>query len=250
MYLSILCSVRHHVRFWLLCCLLAGFSPGFGQKLTATVTPIAPDCYVHRSFGRWQGQLITANGLIVNTTAGAVLIDTGWDVPQTRQLVRWVRRHLHRPVVLCVVTHSHADRVAGVPYLKKRGIRVASTPLTAANVRADGQPAPDGSLPNDTTFSIGGRPLRVFFPGGGHTADNIVVWLPTQKVLFGGCFIKSVGAMGLGNIADAVLTDWAQSIRRVADTFPDAAIVVPGHDEWGDRSSLTHTLKLLEMRPK
>jgi hypothetical protein len=39
-----------------------------------------------------------------------------------------------------------------------------------------------------------------FFPGAGHTRDNLAVWLPQQRVLFGGCFLKSVTIPGHGTI--------------------------------------------------
>ena len=140
--------------------------------------------------------------------------------------------------------------MAGLPYLKKRGVRVISTNLTRTKMSAVGLQEPDGILPNDTTFSIGGQTLRTFFPGAGHAGDNIVVWLSAQKVLFAGCLIKDTATMGLGNLSDAVLSDWPQSVRNVQTTFPDAELIVPGHQEAGDKRLLTHTLKLLEMRPK
>jgi metallo-beta-lactamase class B len=220
------------------------------QKLTVKITPIAPKCYVHTSYANLSGSPFPSNGMIVSTTAGAVLIDTGWDKPQTKQILRWVKKELHQSVVLCIITHGHFDRTAGIPELKKRGIRVVSTALTANKMESFGIAGPEGVLPNDTTFTLGGQQIRTYFAGAGHTGDNIVVWLSAQKVLFGGCLVKSTAAMGIGNLADAYLTDWIQTIRRVQTQFADAAIIVPGHQEWDDKNSLTYTLKLLEIRPK
>ncbi|RYZ24762.1 MAG: subclass B1 metallo-beta-lactamase, partial [Sphingobacteriales bacterium] len=98
----------------------------------------------------------------------------------------------------------------------------------------------------DTTFIMGQEPIRCYFPGEGHTSDNIVVWLPNQQILHGGCFVKSVAAFGMGNLADANLNEWANSIRRVKIRFGTAKIVVPGHEGWSDPKSLDHTLRLLE----
>ncbi len=33
--------------------------------------------------------------------------------------------------------------------------------------------------------------LEVFYPGEGHSKDNITIWIPEYKVLFGGCFNKN-----------------------------------------------------------
>ena len=71
--------------------------------------------------------------------------------------------------------------------------------------------------------------FELFYPGAGHARDNIVVWFPQQKVLFGGCFIKSVTATNLVNIADAVLSEWTPAIKRLQKKYKNIRTVVPGH---------------------
>ena len=193
------------------------------QKPPISVTQLTDQVYVHRSYGIYQNNAISANGLIIKTQDGIVLVDTGWDTKDdtdnTRQLLQWVADSLHQPVRLCIVTHAHEDRVGGISELRKANIRVISTPLTARKSVTLGYQAPEGILPNDTTFTIGQVPIRCYFPGEGHTSDNIVVWLPGQQILHGGCFVKSVGAFGMGNLADANLNEWGNSVRRVLNLF-------------------------------
>ena len=219
-------------------------------KPALTVTPLTDRVYVHTSYGVYQNNPVPSNGLIIKTNDGVVLVDTGWDTKEdtdnTRQLLRWVADSLRQPVRLCIVTHAHEDRVGGISELRKAGIRVISTPLTAGKSVKLGYEAPEGILPADTTLVIGQEPIRCYFPGEGHTSDNIVVWLPNQQILHGGCFVKSVAAFGMGNIADANLNEWGKSVRRVMNQFGTAKVVVPGHEEWGDTRSLEHTLRLLE----
>jgi metallo-beta-lactamase class B len=89
---------------------------------------------------------------------------------------------------------------------------------------------------------------ELFFPGAGHTRDNIVAWLPQQRVLFGGCFLKSSTSSGLGNIADAVVPDWAVSLRRIEHQYPNRWMVIPGHGSiTGD--AMAQTLALLAKQP-
>ena len=214
------------------------------------VTPLNDRLYVHTTYGVYQNTSIPSNGLIIRTSDGVVLVDTGWDTEKdtdnTRQLLRWVADSLHQPVRLCIVTHAHEDRVGGISELRKAGVRVVSTPLTAQKSVKLGYESPDGILSNDTTFIIGQEPIRCYFPGEGHTADNIVVWLPNQQILHGGCLVKSVAVFGMGNLADANLNAWAGSIRNLMKQFGTARIVVPGHEDWSDTRSLEHTLRLLE----
>jgi metallo-beta-lactamase class B len=54
---------------------------------------------------------------------------------------------------------------------------------------------PQYTFTHDTTFNIAGVTLQAYYPGAGHTRDNIVVWVPQDKVLFGGCLIKSLEAI-------------------------------------------------------
>ncbi|MEZ0543091.1 subclass B1 metallo-beta-lactamase [Fibrella arboris] len=226
---------------------------GFMQaqsKPKLAVTPLTDRVYVHVTYGEYQKDFVPSNGLIIRTDDGVVLVDTGWDTREntdnTRQLLQWVADSLHQPVRLCIVTHAHGDRVGGTGELQKAGVRVVGSPRTAQLAMKDGYVPPEGILPADTTFTIGNVPIRCYFPGEGHTSDNIVVWLPTQQVLHGGCFVKSVAAFGMGFVGDANLNEWATSMRRVMARFGTAHIVVPGHEEWGDTRSLEHTLQLLE----
>lgn len=214
-----------------------------------SVTAINDKVYVHITYGMYGGKPYPSNGLIIDTKEGVVLVDTGWDsdtsTDNTRQILQWVSANLHKPVLLCIVTHAHDDRVAGISELRKAGVRVISTPATARKAVERGFQSPDAILPGDTTFSIGQEPIRCFFPGAGHTSDNIVVWLPDHQVLFGGCLVKSVAVFGMGNLADANVTAWAGSMRKLISEFGTARIVVPGHEDLSDAKALDHTLQLV-----
>ncbi|WP_080240316.1 subclass B1 metallo-beta-lactamase [Spirosoma rigui] len=215
-----------------------------------SVSPITDGVYVHVSYGMYGEKPYPSNGLIVDTKDGVVLVDTGWDTDtstdNTRQILAWVATNLHKPVKLCIVTHAHDDRVAGIGELRRAGIRVVSTPATARKAVDRGFLSPEPVLPTDTTFSVGHERIRCYFPGEGHTSDNIVVWLPKQRVLFGGCLVKSVAVFGMGNLADANVNAWAGSIRKLKNQFGTARIVVPGHEDLSDAKALDHTLKLVE----
>lgn len=212
-----------------------------------TIAPIAPGVYVHTSYKILDNAPFPSNGLIVDTDDGVFLVDTGWGEEPTQQIVQWVSDSLHKNVVLCIATHSHDDRVGGIAVLKEKGIRTISTPLTAEKAVAGGFMKPEGILPADTVLRIGAVAVETFYPGWGHTEDNIVVWLPQERILFGGCLVKSTASQGLGYITDADLTSWSTSIRTVMNKFPDVELVVPGHQEWSEgAAALEYTLRLLE----
>lgn len=204
---------------------------------------VAPGCYVHITY---RDKYPTTNGLVMRTNAGAVLIDTGWNSRQARQMQRWVRQQWQQPIALCIITHSHDDRSGGAGWLHRQGVRIISSALTAQKMRAEGAAWARGGLPADTTFTVGGQTFRAYFPGAGHAPDNLVVWLPQQQVLVGGCLVKSTEAQDLGFTGDASLPTWVPAIQRVMTQFPGARLVIPGHQAWGDASCLQHTLNLLK----
>jgi metallo-beta-lactamase class B len=97
----------------------------------------------------------------------------------------------------------------------------------------------------DTSFKIGDAKFETYYPGEGHTKDNIVIWFDQQKILYGACFVKSTDNNSLGYITDANLKAWPQSVKNVlAKYHPD--YVIPGHFSWQNKNSLLHTLALLQ----
>ncbi|MCC8153382.1 MAG: hypothetical protein LIP01_03695 [Tannerellaceae bacterium] len=82
--------------------------------------------------------------------------------------------------------------------------------------------------------------------GRGHATDNIVVWIPSEKVLYPGCMVKDLQATDLGNLSDADVEAWPGTIEKVIRKFPSAKWVIPGHGEAGGLELLYHTLDLLK----
>src|SRR5690606_30609631 len=99
-------------------------------------------------------------------------------------------------------------------------------------------------LDGDTSFSFGAYRFQVYFPGPGHAPDNIVAWFPKEKILYGGCLVKSVEDKTLGNLGDADVNEYAKTIENLIHKFPNPSYVIPGHGNWSSTSSLQHTLKM------
>ena len=226
--------------------LITTICPAQNEKsLKVKITPLTSDIYVHTSYKMLGGVPFPSNGLIVNTSEGVVLIDTGWGDKPTKEILNWIRKNLKQPVVYCLLTHSHDDRLGGIRTMQKKNIRVLSTRPTATKAIKTGFPSPEGILPADTTFKIGNTRIRTYYPGPGHSHENITVWFPEEKVLFGGCLVKSTQATDLGNVADANLAQWPLAIRRLESMFSDMEYVIPGHQSWNSTHALQHTLDLL-----
>lgn len=195
---------------------------------------------------------VPANGMIARTKDGLLLVDTTWSDELAERLVSWAEDNLADRVVKAIVTHSHADRTGGLAALQKRKIPVLALDLTIAKLSSQtGKPVPDllmKAAPGAVYTDPSG--FEAFYPGPGHAADNLVVWFPKQRILFGGCFVRGEAAEDLGNVADADLASWPTSVARVQERYPSAAVVVPGHGAIGAAAALTRTLELLRKRPR
>ena len=94
---------------------------------------------------------------------------------------------------LAVVTHAHQDKMGGMDALHAAGIATYANALSNQLAPQEGMVAAQHSL----TFAANGwvepatapnfGPLKVFYPGPGHTSDNITVGIDGTDIAFGGC---------------------------------------------------------------
>lgn len=144
---------------------------------------------------------------------------------------RWLsrlREHTDKPIRTLVLTHYHAVRVLGAAAFDAE--EIIAHDKTAFLVEERGEEdwksefgrmprlfeEPD-SIPGLTrpsqTFQDrhvidlgGGRELILAHCGRGHTAGDIVAWLPQEKILFAGDLVEAEAALYTG---DAFHADWS-----------------------------------------
>ena len=92
---------------------------------------------------------------------------------------------------------------------------------------------------------LGKTLVKMDYLGPAHTDDNAIAYLEGPEVLLGGCMIKSLEA-GKGNLKDANLKEWANTVTRVKSLYPDVKQVIPGHGRRGDSTLLNYTIKMFQ----
>jgi metallo-beta-lactamase class B len=219
-----------------------------GYRLAADllVRRLAPGVWLHVSFPSEGASRGPANGLVIATGEKAVLVDTGWNTGQTRLLLDWAERVLQQPVVHLILTHSHEDRAGGLAALLERPIIVHGHALTAEILKQGDRSPVQWSFEFEERLELGHESIYLLYPGPGHAPDNIVVWLPRQRLLFAGCLVRSVSSDDLGDTSDADIERWPVAVRRVIERYREARILVPGHGPTGGPELLSHTMELLE----
>jgi len=151
--------------------------------------------------------------------------------------LRKLREHTDKPVRYLVLSHYHAVRVLGASAFEADVIvaHENTRDLIAERGKEDWEseygrmprlfPSPE-SIPGLTwptatfsermTIDLGGErgDLVLEFCGRGHTAGDLVAWLPRQKILFAGDLVEAEAALYTG---DAFHREWSSgTLDRVA----------------------------------
>lgn len=225
--------------------MLALAAPPSEQGGDLPVRELAPGVYaVVGDTGR--GVEGRPNAGFVVTGEGVVVIDALASPREGERLLRTIRGFTDQPVEWLVLTHHHPDHHFGAVALRRAGARVIAHPdrrvlaaeggenaLIADWVRLVGldamrgfefADAPDRPVTVADTLRLGGRDIVVRHPGAGHSAGDLLVWLPKERVLFAGDVLVEDGvSMVVDGSADQLLR-----VLGVVDSLHPAA-VVPGH---------------------
>lgn len=224
------------------------FLAGLRADYPVTLSPLADGVWVHTTNYTLPGQSpIPVNGLVVIDGEAVTLVDGAWGELATLALIEAVKAETGLPVTKMIVTHHHADRTAGVDAAEREGIEIFTHPDTPMLAARAGWPAPNTSVaaldaPQSRT-RVG--KIELAYPGHGHAPDNLVTYLPDNRILYGGCAVRGAGVRNLGNVEDADLALWRDSLLWTKATYPDAQTVVPGHGKGANLSLIDATIALI-----
>lgn len=213
------------------------------------IDSIAANTYVHRTFlNTKEWGKVSCNGAIFIDNGEAIVFDTPTTDSVSTELISWIKDHTRATIKAIVINHSHDDCLGGLAVFHRAGVPSYSSELTRELAKKDTQnkpTVPQHGFSKMLKLKIGKATIVNYYPGEGHTRDNIVSYIPSVKVLFGGCLIKALGS-GKGNLAEANVSAWPESVRTVKQKFPEAVIVIPGHGAYGGNTLLDYTIKLFD----
>lgn len=206
---------------------------------------LGTDIWLHESWQKYDTGYAPSNGLFMAGRGEALLIDTACTAGDTARLLERVARIAGASPVRLLVTHAHDDRMAGLHLAHDYGMPSLAHELTVQRAVANGLGQITESWSGEERIlSVGGRRVDLFYPGPAHAPDNIVAWLPNDRLLFGGCMIREATAVDLAGVEQQDLCHWPEALRRVIARYGAARLVVPGHGAPGDAAILHHTLRL------
>lgn len=225
-------------------------SLGQTEKVKLKISHLTGNFYIYTTYNTYEGYRIPANGMFLLTEEGVVLFDTPWDTTQFQPLLDSIKLNYNGTVVFCLATHWHSDRTEGLEYYRQKGIKTYTTSLTDAFSQKNNKKRAEFLITNDTVFSFGKYSFETYYPGEGHTADNIIVWFKKEKILYGGCLIKGADAKNLGNMEDANISQYETTLKNVDSKCKDPKFIIVSHSDWDNLNSLKHSISLAKKLKK
>ncbi|MCZ4245147.1 BlaB/IND/MUS family subclass B1 metallo-beta-lactamase [Pedobacter punctiformis] len=226
--------------------LISAFS--FAQSAGLHINHLTGNFYVFVTYNTYNGIQTPANGMYMVTKGGVVMIDAPWNDAELQPLLDSIEAKHHKKVVVAIATHSHKDRSGGLEFFRTKGIKTYTTKLTDEISAVTKERRAEFTFSKDTTFMVGGYKFNTFYAGEGHTKDNLTIWFGKDKILYGGCLVKSVEATDLGYTGEANLQEWPKTILKLKQKYPNAKYVITGHQALGGTETLDHTLNLLNQK--
>ena len=185
---------------------------------------------------------VSCNGMVYLNGNEALVFDTPTNNKASSELIDWIGK---RKIKGVVVTHFHIDCLGGLKEFHLNEIESYASKLTIELAKKDGQELPRHSFDDKIAFVIEKKIAYAQFYGQGHTKDNVVGYVPSEKALFGGCLIKALNS-GKGNLVDANTNQWSTTVERIKNKIDGIEVVIPGHGKNGGIELLDFTIQLFK----
>lgn len=235
-------------RLFHIACCLAATASGSAFAVEVQFKPVAPNIFAHVGDleGRtYDNEALNANIGLVETSAGAVLIDSGATFLSAQQIEAAASKVTKQPIRWVINTGGQDHRWLGNSYFVTRGAEViahasglndmrnrgpeqlkALKPVLKEKLDGTVVQLPTRSVTGDsTTLELGGTVVQIKYRAGGHTPGDSMVWLPQQRVVFTGDVVYVDRVLGLHPVSNT--KNWLASFELLE--FLQPLVVVPGH---------------------
>lgn len=203
---------------------------GFGPPELTTVK-VRDDIYLLRNN-------MSGNVTVLVADDGVVLIDDKFAMDHDGIMAK-LREVTDKPILYVINTHLHQDHTGGNAAMQAlRAQVIASENARRIMAETADQGLPDITLDEHLRLYHGKWPIDVYYLGRGHTDGDIVVHLPTERLIaMGDLFATWEPYVHLIHYAaGGSARDWSRTLERALAL--DFDTVIPGHSGLTDRATL------------
>jgi glyoxylase-like metal-dependent hydrolase (beta-lactamase superfamily II) len=209
---------------------------------------VAPNTYFVKGLaemGSSKNQNFISNAGFVITAKGVVVVDALGSPALAKKLISEIKKITPQKIVAVIVTHYHADHVYGLQEFKNVGAKIyaqgegrnyissetARQRLIAS--RTDFAPwvnasthliSADAWIDQSFMLTVGGVEFKIRRVGPAHAPEDLIIYVPSERVLFAGDLVFRGRIPFVGN-ADS--KGWLQALNEIESLNP--SIVIPGH---------------------
>lgn len=213
---------------------------------TLKVEQLSKNIYRHISYLQTEDYgKVGCNGMIYFNKNEAIVYDTPTKNSVSLELINWIENNQEKEIKAIVATHFHGDCLGGLKAFHDKKIPSYASNKTITLAKPNNKVLPENGFDNQIEIKIGNETTIAKFYGEGHTKDNVIGYIPTEKAIFGGCLVKEINAPK-GYLGDANIDEWPETVATIKREIPDIEIVIPGHGKTGDTALLDYTITLFK----
>lgn len=178
-----------------------------------------------------------------------------------------IKKITDKPVKYVVLENSQGHAILGSNYWKEQGATIVAQEIVKEEIEEKGQwvfnrlkkalrdkfdgtvlTMPDKFFKDNMKFDLGGKIVEAKYFGYAHEHSDISLWLPEEKIIFAGDLAFNNRLLPIFEITETL--EWLIAWEKFAAL--DAKIVVPGHGDTTDMSTVTKYTKdyLVYLREK
>ncbi len=198
-----------------------------------------------------QGGAGSNDGVIVGTT-GVIVVDTKTTPDSEKEVIAEIAKITPKAVNTAIITHSDSDHVNGLAAFPA-GLTIIAQENCKKEMEASvggRNPAPQDRLPTKTyskteNLTIDGVRIRLYHWAAGHTSGDTVVYLPDQKIVFGGDLLVTNRPDALVHVEkNGSAAGWIENAKGILGL--DADTYLTGHGEMLTRDGVQKKLDLIQ----
>jgi len=200
-----------------------------------------------------QGGVGSNDGFIVGNT-GVVLVDTKTTVDSEKGVIAEIAKVTPKTVDTVFITHSDGDHVNGLAAFPA-GLTIIAQENCKKEMQASAgsrNPAPQDRLPTKTyaktdKLTVDGVHIRLYHWANGHTSGDTIVYLPDEKIVFGGDLLVTNRPDTLIHLEkNGSAAGWIENAKGMVGL--DADTYLTGHGEMMTKADVQKKLAFIQDR--